>query len=107
MYTNCLTICLAFPQVWLYDIAMLDNCGAVECAGDDSGGPTQAWQAAHLRQGQDQFGQAGGPSSGLADRRLRAVRRKGPQEVQDLPGDVQAGWRRDRVVLVKEPHGWF
>ena len=56
-----------------------------------------AWSrpAAQVRQEQDQPGQAGRTPTGLADRRLHGLRQDGHQDVQDVPGDLSAGRRRD------------
>ena len=68
----------------------------------------QARPPSDLRQGADQPGQAGGPDARLGAGRVRAIRRGGDQDGQDVPGDV---WRPAggiiRVVLVKEEEGWI
>ena len=58
------------------------------------------WQA------MDRPGQAGGTAGGLADRAVLALRSAGGEEVEDVPGDLQAGGRVIRVVLVREPDRW-
>ena len=55
----------------------------------------QAWPAPDLRRGRDRPGQAGRPAARLVLRHVRPVRGEGGQEVQDVPGDLAAGRRRD------------
>ena len=60
-----------------------------------------AWPAARsrpsaqVRQEQDQPGQAGRPKGWLANGRVHGLRQDGHQDLQDLPGDLSAGRRRD------------
>src|SRR5271170_4929867 len=82
----------------------LNRCGfrptVVEKAGTvrPEGGHRRAarpWSAADLRQGADQSGQARRTERRLAGDPVRAVRRGGGQDDQDVPGDVPTGRRDD------------
>ncbi len=68
--------------------AALRSVARAEAAGPARPGPD-------LRPGRDRPGQAGRPAAGLVLRHVRAVRGEGGQEVQDVPGDLAAGRRRD------------
>jgi DDE superfamily endonuclease len=59
------------------------------------GGAQEAWPASHLGQAGHQSGQAGGTPPRLADRGVGAVPQEGDQDVQDVPGHLQAGGRAD------------
>ena len=59
---------------------------------EDQRGPRPA---ADLRHRPDQPGQAGRPATRVDDRGVHAVRGAGDQAVQDVPGDLEAGRRRD------------